>query len=353
MIKQEGTEVSPLGGEFRKFRELRGWTVEAAAKVTKIRADQLQDLENDNYAHFPSVACVRGFVRIYAKALGLDERRMVARLDGRISEFGTERKPLDAIEKLPTPVVTKIKEPTTRSVGGNLMAIVAVMVIFIIAWVAWKTGMVGPPPTEAPPPRAELAQAGSATGNPAAAKPAPAAARTQSAVRPETPPSGRPPETAAMPPVERPIPAAPAVSVAVPVAAPVSGGVPPAAVPVGPVAAVPAAPVATPLGAVATPMAGLTAEPTVENIPRAEPVQTSVRLQLVAEEEAFVKVVVNGNEEEPLFDGIVGARQTINCEGQRVYIKVRPASALVVSQNGGAPSRLSTDSGVQEFVFPR
>ena len=78
-----------------------------------------------------------------------------------------------------------------------------------------------------------------------------------------------------------------------------------------------------------------------------------MRLELVAEEEAFVKVVVNGNDEEPLFDGIVGARQRINCEGERIYIKARPASALTVSENGGPPAKLSKEAVVQEFFFPR
>lgn len=299
-----------MGGEFRRFRELRGWTVEAAAKVTKIRADQILDLEADNYAHFPSVACVRGFVRIYAKALGLDERRMVERLDGRISEFVPAVRPLEAIEKLPTPVVRKVKEPVARSVGGNLMGSVAVILLFIGGWVVWRVwGTEEEEP--APPPKAEVAQqapAGPATtpaGPPAAAAavagPAPAAVAS---------------EPAAPPPVETP---------SIPAAVPV---VPPTAVPVVP-------------------------EPMVESVPRAEPVRQAMRLELVAEEEAFVKVVVNGNDEEPLFDGIVGARQRINCEGERIYIKARPASALMLSENGGPPSRLSSEATVQEFFFPR
>lgn len=306
MVMEKGSDGPPLGAEFRKFRELRGWTVEAAAKVTKIRADQIQDLENDNYAHFPSVACVRGFVRIYAKALGLDERRMVERLDGKISEFVPTVRPLEAIEKLPTPVVRKVREPVARSVGGNLMGSVAVILFAIAAWVGWRIWGTEEEVPESPP-RAELAQ--STPAAPAAEpRPTPAVAPARPApvaAEPATPP---PVETPSIPP-------------AVPVA-------PPAAMPVEP-------------------------EPMVENIPRAEPVRAALRLELVAEEEAFVKVVVNGNDDEPLFDGIVGARQRISCEGERIYIKARPASALMVSENGAPPVRLSNEAVGQEFFFPR
>ncbi|HPA16833.1 MAG TPA: helix-turn-helix domain-containing protein [Verrucomicrobiae bacterium] len=304
MITESGSDGSPLGVELRKFRELRGWTVEAAAKVTKIRADQIQDLENDNYAHFPSVACVRGFVRIYAKALGLDERRMVERLDGRISEFVPAVRPMEAIEKLPTPVVRKVREPVTRSVGGNLMGSVAVILLAIAGWVGWRIwGTEEEVPVS--PPRAEVAQAAPASE-----------ARPAGGARPSAAVSA---ESATPPPVETP---------SIPSAKPVA---PPAAVPV-------AEPVP---------------EPMVENIPRAEPVRPVMRLELVAEEEAFVKVVVNGNDDEPLFDGIVGAHQRINCEGERIYVKARPASALMVSENGAPPARLSKEAVVQEFFFPR
>lgn len=306
MVMEKGSDGPPLGAEFRKFRELRGWTVEAAAKVTKIRADQIQDLENDNYAHFPSVACVRGFVRIYAKALGLDERRMVERLDGKISEFVPTVRPLQAIEKLPTPVVRKVREPVARSVGGNLMGSVAVILFAIAAWVGWRIWGTEEEVPESPP-RAELAQ--STPAAPAAVpRPTPAVA--------PAPPVPVAAEPATPPPVETP-----SIPPAVPVA-------PPAAMPVEP-------------------------EPMVENIPRAEPVRAALRLELVAEEEAFVKVVVNGNDDEPLFDGIVGARQRISCEGERIYIKARPASALMVSENGAPPVRLSNEAVGQEFFFPR
>lgn len=299
MITENAVDGPPIGAEFRKFRELRGWTVEAAAKVTKIRADQIQDLENDNYAHFPSVACVRGFVRIYAKALGLDDRRMAERLDGRINECVPVVRPLAAIERLPTPVVRKVREPVVRSVGGNLMGSVAIVLLTIAVWVGWRVWGTEDevPPT---PARAE-AQQGPAVEPKTAATPKARAAA--------------PPEATTPPPVETP-------------------SIPPAR-------------------PVAPPVAPVVPEPMVENVPRAEPVKPVMRLELVAEEEAFVKVVVNGNDEEPLFDGIVGARQRISCEGERIYIKARPASAITVSENGGPPTKLGKEAVVQEFFFPR
>ncbi len=64
----------------------RGWTPERAARETKIRVDRLRDLEADEYAHFTSPAYARGFVRTYARALGLDEYRILRQLDNKLPE---------------------------------------------------------------------------------------------------------------------------------------------------------------------------------------------------------------------------------------------------------------------------
>ncbi|PAW79130.1 MAG: hypothetical protein B9S32_04010 [Verrucomicrobia bacterium Tous-C9LFEB] len=76
--------MKSVGKQLEAARAGRNWTPEAAAKVTKIRVEQLLDLERDDFTRFPSPAYARGFVRLYSKALGLDDRRMLAQLDGRL-----------------------------------------------------------------------------------------------------------------------------------------------------------------------------------------------------------------------------------------------------------------------------
>ena len=76
-----------VGEQLKKAREAKKWTPQAASKATKIKLEQLLDLEKDDYSAFASPAYARGFVRLYARTLGLEERKILAQLDGRLEEF--------------------------------------------------------------------------------------------------------------------------------------------------------------------------------------------------------------------------------------------------------------------------
>jgi cytoskeletal protein RodZ len=73
--------MKSVGTQLREARTARGWTPQAAAKITKIKEQQLLHLEAEEYDQFPAPAYVRGFVRIYAKTLGLDEVEILRILD--------------------------------------------------------------------------------------------------------------------------------------------------------------------------------------------------------------------------------------------------------------------------------
>ncbi len=57
-----------------------------ASRETKIKVERLRDLEADDYAHFTSPTYARGFVRTYARALGLDEYKILRQLDHKLPE---------------------------------------------------------------------------------------------------------------------------------------------------------------------------------------------------------------------------------------------------------------------------
>lgn len=65
MTKSAGTLL-------REARLRSDLSFEDATRATKIRRDQLADLENDDYSRFPSVAYAKGFLLIYAKYLHVD-----------------------------------------------------------------------------------------------------------------------------------------------------------------------------------------------------------------------------------------------------------------------------------------
>jgi cytoskeleton protein RodZ len=65
-----------LGAE----RQARGWSVEYVASHLKLAVRQIHALEEGRYDALPGAVVTRGFIRIYAKMLGIDSAALVAAL---------------------------------------------------------------------------------------------------------------------------------------------------------------------------------------------------------------------------------------------------------------------------------
>lgn len=89
-----------LGDKLREAREARGITVDQLAAATKIRSDYLLALEQGDRSSLPGDVYVRGFLRLYAREVGLDADAVVA-------EYGKARRQLlgeaDAVRWKPLP----------------------------------------------------------------------------------------------------------------------------------------------------------------------------------------------------------------------------------------------------------
>ncbi|HEU5404333.1 MAG TPA: RodZ domain-containing protein [Terriglobales bacterium] len=70
--------MGSFGDKLKRERELRGVTLEEIAKATKIGTRALHALEDEHFDQLPGGIFNKGFVRAYAKFLGLDEEQMVA-----------------------------------------------------------------------------------------------------------------------------------------------------------------------------------------------------------------------------------------------------------------------------------
>lgn len=68
-----------LGATLRAARLARGQETAAVAAVLKMRRDQLEAIEDDDFAKLPGRTYAVGFVRAYARYLGLDAEAMVQR----------------------------------------------------------------------------------------------------------------------------------------------------------------------------------------------------------------------------------------------------------------------------------
>lgn len=70
-----------LGELLRNTRENKGWTLEDSIRETRIKAHYLQAMEEGRFDDLPSPVQVRGFLRSYASALGLDSAELLQMLE--------------------------------------------------------------------------------------------------------------------------------------------------------------------------------------------------------------------------------------------------------------------------------
>lgn len=80
-----GPERRP-GEELRRARERAGIERETIASRLRLRMPQFEALESDDYAELPPPTFVRGYIRIYARELGLDPEDLIGLYDAGIAE---------------------------------------------------------------------------------------------------------------------------------------------------------------------------------------------------------------------------------------------------------------------------
>ncbi len=67
-----------IGASLRRERELRGMSVEEVARATRIPLASVERLEADRFDDLPGEVFVRGFLRAYARAVGVDGDEVLA-----------------------------------------------------------------------------------------------------------------------------------------------------------------------------------------------------------------------------------------------------------------------------------
>src|SRR5208282_5137393 len=136
--------MKSVGKQLEEARLARNWTPELAARETKIKVDRLRDLEADDYTHFSSPTYARGFVRTYARALGLDEYKILRQLDTKLPEDETSSFGADnGIPYVPEP--SKAAHANSGSNAGLYvvmsLGIGVALVIAFILFDAYRAGV--------------------------------------------------------------------------------------------------------------------------------------------------------------------------------------------------------------------
>lgn len=121
--------MQSLGERLQEARQRLGVTTREAADVTKIRSDFLQAMEANQFESIPlGDVYKRGFTKIYAKYLRLDEEKAVADFNTHHSARAV-RRPLDAAVELddtaeaPVAAALPLDRDTLIWVIGGLAAI--------------------------------------------------------------------------------------------------------------------------------------------------------------------------------------------------------------------------------------
>ncbi len=88
---EEEARVEGFGAYLQRQRELRGFSLEEIAEQTKISLRALRALEAEDWEILPADVYVRGFVRCYAEAIGLDPNEALVRYEKAVAPYRRQR----------------------------------------------------------------------------------------------------------------------------------------------------------------------------------------------------------------------------------------------------------------------
>jgi cytoskeletal protein RodZ len=126
-----------IGSSLRDARARQGLELDELERRTKIRAKYLRALEDERFEQLPAPTYVKGFLRTYADALGLDGRLYVDEYNSRYTWAGDE-------EPLSRPRRSQQARPRQRRQRSESRAVVTallgILTITALVIVAWKFG---------------------------------------------------------------------------------------------------------------------------------------------------------------------------------------------------------------------
>jgi len=111
--------MTPLGETLQRARLARGVTLEEAERTTRISRRYLEALENENFGLLPAPVYARGFLRTYARYLGLEPSDLL---------------PLFPVGYLDVPLLEPMPRVTTPRTwpGSGLLAAAVVGMLLVV-----------------------------------------------------------------------------------------------------------------------------------------------------------------------------------------------------------------------------
>src|SRR6185437_7022519 len=135
--------MGSFGDKLRREREMRGITLAEMSESTKISTRHLESLEKEHFDALPGGVFNKGFVRAYARFLGIDEEEAVADYAALANDAPApeDKFPLD-IHEQPN------RELNPKKSNFPLIFAVAALIGVLIGYTAWsKNKKLHPPET--------------------------------------------------------------------------------------------------------------------------------------------------------------------------------------------------------------
>ncbi|MGD1066213.1 MAG: helix-turn-helix domain-containing protein, partial [Vulcanimicrobiaceae bacterium] len=140
-----------LGDGFRSAREARGLTLSDVAEQIHIRSVYLHAIETEEWPAIGAPVYVRGFIRTYARFLGLDAEAAVAAFNETVPS-----------ERPPVPAATAERERRGLSPWAIGATVVALILVAIVAFEYFSYAQNAQTVASQPQPAASGSQAGTA-----------------------------------------------------------------------------------------------------------------------------------------------------------------------------------------------
>ena len=121
-----------LGEELRRVREEKGMNLREVSDATHIGSRFLQAIESDNYSILPGGIFNRGFVRSYARYVGMDEEQAMVLYNQQLESQGGEA------PRSPASSLDGIDEGTSSPWGSIALIVITLLLLSAGIFTAWK-----------------------------------------------------------------------------------------------------------------------------------------------------------------------------------------------------------------------
>jgi cytoskeleton protein RodZ len=146
-----GGEPTSFGARLAAAREKERLSVGDMAARLRLHVNQVRAIESENLAQLPEAAYVRGFVRSYARSLGLDPAPLIDDLNSKLAPASASV--VDGIARARdySPVRAATHERASRSLVLGL-SLVALIALGALGWYATRQPRPAAAPAPAPSP---------------------------------------------------------------------------------------------------------------------------------------------------------------------------------------------------------